>query len=64
MIVRCLVYKMCYRYCLHRKDIPGKPDLVFPGRHKVIFIHGCFNHAARRYWVGCIGDLGIPDHQL
>ena len=35
---------MGYRYRLHRKDLPGKPDLVFPGRRKIIFVHGCFWH--------------------
>ncbi|UVH59381.1 very short patch repair endonuclease [Variovorax paradoxus] len=44
MVVRRLVHGMGYRYRLHRKDLPGKPDLVFPARHKVIFIHGCFWH--------------------
>jgi len=44
MIVRRLVHSMGYRYRLHRKDLPGKPDLVFPGRRKVIFVHGCFWH--------------------
>lgn len=44
MVVRRLAYGLGYRYRLHRKDIPGKPDLVFPGRRKVIFIHGCFWH--------------------
>ncbi|MEB2604777.1 DNA mismatch endonuclease Vsr [Burkholderia cenocepacia] len=44
MIVRRIVYAMGYRYRLHRKDIPGKPDLAFPGRRKVIFVHGCFWH--------------------
>jgi DNA mismatch endonuclease (patch repair protein) len=44
MAVRRLVHRLGYRYRLHRKDIPGKPDLVFPGRRKVIFIHGCFWH--------------------
>ena len=44
MIVRSLVHKLGYRYRLHRKDLPGKPDLVFPARRKVIFIHGCFWH--------------------
>jgi DNA mismatch endonuclease, patch repair protein len=44
MAVRRLVHGMGYRYRLHRRDIPGKPDLAFPGRHKVIFIHGCFWH--------------------
>ena len=33
-----------YRYRLHVKDLPGKPDLVFPSRRKVIFVHGCFWH--------------------
>lgn len=44
MAVRHLAHGLGYRYRLHRKDIPGKPDLVFPGRRKVIFIHGCFWH--------------------
>lgn len=44
MVVRRLTHKMGYRYRLHRKDLPGKPDLVFPVRHKVIFVHGCFWH--------------------
>lgn len=44
MVVRRLVHGMGYRYRLHRKDLPGKPDLVFPSRKKVIFVHGCFWH--------------------
>lgn len=44
MTVRRLVYSMGYRYRLHRKDLPGKPDLTFQSRRKVIFIHGCFWH--------------------
>ena len=44
MVVRRLVHSMGYRYRLHRKDLPGKPDLVFPGRRKLIFVHGCFWH--------------------
>ena len=44
MAVRRLVHAMGYRYRLHRRDLPGKPDLVFPGRRKVIFVHGCFWH--------------------
>lgn len=42
--VRHLVYGMGYRYRLHKKDLPGKPDLVFGPRRKVIFVHGCFWH--------------------
>jgi len=44
LAVRRLVYGMGYRYRLHRQDLPGRPDLVFPGRRKVIFVHGCFWH--------------------
>ena len=41
LFVRSLLHARGYRYRLHRKDLPGCPDLVFPGRRKVIFIHGC-----------------------
>jgi DNA mismatch endonuclease (patch repair protein) len=39
-----LIYKLGYRFRLHRKDLPGRPDIVFPGLRKVIFMHGCFWH--------------------
>jgi DNA mismatch endonuclease (patch repair protein) len=42
--IRRLVHAMGYRYRLHRRDLPGTPDLVFAGRRKVIFVHGCFWH--------------------
>ncbi len=44
LMVRSLVHRMGYRFRLHRKDLPGCPDLVFPSRRKVIFVHGCFWH--------------------
>ena len=44
MVVRRLVHGLGYRYRLHVKGLPGKPDLVFPGRRKVILVHGCFWH--------------------
>lgn len=44
MIVRRLVHGLGFRYRLHRKDLPGSPDLVFPGRRKAIFVNGCFWH--------------------
>jgi len=44
MIVRSMVHKMGFRYRLHRKDLAGKPDLVFSSRQKIIFVHGCFFH--------------------
>jgi DNA mismatch endonuclease (patch repair protein) len=43
--VRRLVHTMGYRFRLHRTDLPGKPDLVFSSRRKVIFVHGCFWHS-------------------
>ena len=45
LAVRSLVHKLGYRFRLHRKDLPGKPDLVFPSQRKVIFVNGCFWHA-------------------
>jgi len=42
--VRRAVHASGYRFRLHRRDLPGKPDLVFPRRHKAIFVHGCFWH--------------------
>lgn len=44
MQVRKLAHAMGYRFRLHRKDLPGKPDLVFPGRKAAILVHGCFWH--------------------
>lgn len=43
-LVRRLAHRLGYRFRLHRRDLPGAPDLVFPGRRKVVFIHGCFWH--------------------
>src|SRR5687768_17294491 len=44
MAVRRLVHSLGYRYRLHRRSLPGNPDLVFPARRKAIFVHGCFWH--------------------
>ena len=52
MLVRSLVHKLGYRFRLHKRDLPGKPDLVFASRKKVIFVHGCFWHGH---------DIGCPD---
>ena len=64
MKVRRLAHGLGYRYRLHRKDLPGKPDMVFVSRRKVVFVNGCFWHkhdgcprvripkANRDYWVG------------
>lgn len=44
LAVRQMVWHLGFRYRLHRADLPGKPDLVFPGARKVIFVNGCFWH--------------------
>lgn len=44
LIVRSLLHMMGYRFRLHRKDLPGKPDIVLPKYRTVIFVHGCFWH--------------------
>jgi len=44
MTVRSIAHRMGYRFRLHRKDLPGKPDLIFPRLSKVVFVHGCFWH--------------------
>ena len=52
-IVRSLLHRLGYRFRLHRKDLPGTPDIVFPSRRVALFVHGCFWHGH-----GCrIGQL-------
>lgn len=67
MAVRRLLHASGYRYRLHRDNLPGKPDIVFPSRKKAIFVHGCFWHGHdckrgarmpktnREYWMRKIG---------
>jgi DNA mismatch endonuclease (patch repair protein) len=44
MVVRKLLHAMGYRFRLHRRDLPGTPDIVLPGRRKIVQVHGCFWH--------------------
>lgn len=44
IIVRQALHRAGFRFRLHRKDLPGKPDIVLPKYHAVIFVHGCFWH--------------------
>ena len=67
LAVRKALTRLGARYRLHRKDLPGKPDIVMPGRGLAIFVHGCFWHGHdcargarvpkqnRDYWVGKVG---------
>ncbi|MFW6114303.1 MAG: very short patch repair endonuclease [bacterium] len=57
--VRRLVHGLGYRYRLHGRKLPGCPDLVFAGRRKVIFVHGCFWHRHP----GC-GNTRLPKSKL
>lgn len=50
MLLRSALHALGYRYRLHRKDLPGRPDLVFPSRKKVVFVHGCFWHGHGCQW--------------
>src|SRR5688572_8678596 len=50
LAARRLLSGLGYRYRLHRRDLPGRPDIVFPGRQKVVFIHGCFWHGHDCSW--------------
>src|SRR5205823_1680499 len=47
LIVRRLVHSLAYRFRVHESKLPGTPDLVFPKRRKVLFVHGCFWHRHR-----------------
>ncbi|MDP8990741.1 MAG: very short patch repair endonuclease [Acidobacteriota bacterium] len=45
--VRRLLFRLGYRYRVNAKNLPGRPDIVFPARKKAIFVHGCFWHGHR-----------------
>jgi DNA mismatch endonuclease (patch repair protein) len=67
MTVRRALTRLGARYRLHRRDLPGSPDIVLPGRHLAIFVHGCFWHGHdcargsrvpktnRDYWTAKVG---------
>lgn len=53
MVVRRLLHALGYRYRLHRKDLPGKPDIAFGPRRKIVEVRGCYWHAHLRYDPKC-----------
>ena len=67
LAVRRMLWRLGARYRLHRKDLPGHPDIVMPGRRLAVFVHGCFWHGHdcargarvpkqnRDYWEGKVG---------
>src|SRR5207247_11204374 len=75
LAVRKLIWRLGGRYRLHRADLPGKPDIVLPGRRLAVFVHGCFWHghdcargarvpkANRDYWTTKIGRNRARDER-
>lgn len=74
LLLRKALHARGLRYRLHRKDLPGRPDLIFPGRKVVVFIHGCFWHGhdcplfkmpatRREFWAGKIAGNRKRDRQ-
>lgn len=73
LLVRSVAHRLGYRFRLHAANLPGKPDLVFASRRKVIFVHGCFWHGHtcargariprtnRAYWLRKIGRNATRD---
>jgi len=59
LVVRKTLHRLGYRFRLHRRDLPGNPDLVFPGRRKVLFVHGCFWHRH-----GCRKGQSMPSTRI
>jgi DNA mismatch endonuclease (patch repair protein) len=55
LLVRSAAHRLGYRFRVHAANLPGKPDLVFAGRRKVIFVHGCFWHGH-----SCVRGARIP----
>jgi DNA mismatch endonuclease (patch repair protein) len=53
IIVRQIAHRLGYRFRIHRRDLPGAPDLVFPKLQKIINVHGCFWHMHSCRW-GCV----------
>lgn len=74
MLVRKALFALGFRYRLHRKDLPGTPDLVFPSRKAIILVHGCFWHGHgcdlfvvpqtnRDFWIRKIQGNVTRDHK-
>lgn len=76
MLVRKLVFAMGYRYRLHDRRLPGKPDLVFPGLKRIILVNGCFFHrheecrlaripkSKREFWVPKLEGNKLRDRKI
>src|SRR5689334_20100720 len=75
LVVRGLLHRLGYRFRLHDERLPGRPDIVFPARRKVIFVHGCFWHqhskcpkaglpkSGLKYWIPKLARNRERDHR-
>jgi DNA mismatch endonuclease (patch repair protein) len=75
MSIRSALHRLGYRFRIHRKDLPGTPDLVFPSRRRIIFVDGCFWHghgcdighmpsSRVRYWKAKINGNRLRDERV
>ncbi len=76
MAVRKAAHALGFRFRLQRKDLPGRPDLVFPGLGKALFVHGCFWHShlgckyatvpktRTEYWIAKLADNRARDERV
>ena len=75
LLVRSMLHRLGYRFRLHRKDLTGTPDIVFPSRRSVVFVNGCFWHGHRcprghlpssnvLFWKQKIGKNKLRDHNV
>ena len=74
LAIRRALHRLGYRYSLHAADLPGRPDLVFRSRGKIVFVHGCFWHGHKcskgglpksnlDYWAAKIDSNRARDHR-
>lgn len=75
IVVRRVAHRLGFRFRLYRKDLPGRPDLVFPKHRSVVFVHGCFWHRHSgckyaytpktrvRFWTGKFSQNVARDHR-
>lgn len=76
LVVRSVLHRLDYRFRLYARDLPGSPDLVFPSRRKVVFVHGCYwhGHDCKRgrtqsktnpnFWAQKLGDNKARDRRV
>ncbi|CCD89884.1 DNA mismatch endonuclease of very short patch repair [Bradyrhizobium sp. ORS 285] len=74
LLIRSLLHRAGFRFRLHSPKLPGRPDIIFPGRRKVVFVHGCFWHghdcrrgkapsSNKRFWQKKISGNRLRDEQ-